>query len=112
MRRLGCLLGLMVSLGGCGKSDIVAVRAPVLPIYICPGIGGKCDGKGFDVGPVIGMPFGKAEAFLMSHGYELRKVAPLGPGGAITGDRNTDRIDVETSGIPTSSVVTRIAGRG
>ena len=110
MRRLGCLLALVVSLGGCGKSSIVAVRAPVLPMYICPGIHGRCEGERFDVGPAIGMPFTKADAFVKAHGYELRKVAP-GPGD-LTTDFSSGRIDVETSGVPTSSVVTRIVGRG
>jgi hypothetical protein len=106
------LLALVVSLGGCGKSSIVAVRAPLLPIYICPGIHGRCEGERFDVGPVIGMVFTKADAFVKAHGYELRKIAPLGPGGALTADYNSGRIDVETSGIPTSSIVTRIVKRG
>jgi hypothetical protein len=106
------LLAVVVSLGGCGKSSIVAVRAPLLPIYICPGIHGKCDGKRFDIGPVIGMPFTKADAFVRTRGYELRKIAPLGADGGITDDYDSGRIDVETSGIPISSVVTRIAGRG
>jgi hypothetical protein len=58
------------------------------------------------------MPFTKADAFVMSHGWELRKIAPLGPGGALTADFNSGRIDVETSGVPDSSVVTRLVKRG
>jgi hypothetical protein len=86
--------------------------SPLLPIYICPGIHGRCEGKRFDIGPVIGMPFTKADAFVRTHGYELRKIAPLGPGGALTADFNSGRIDVETSGVPDSSVVTRLVKRG
>jgi hypothetical protein len=58
------------------------------------------------------MEFTKADAFVKTHGYELRKIAPLEPSGAITKDYDSGRIDVETSGVPDSSVVTRLVKRG
>ena len=117
MRRL-TLLAVIAALAlvGCGKTDILAVRRPVIPIYICSAPrerpGEHC-ARRFDAGRLIGLKLRAAEKLAEAHGYTVRVVAPLPRGAALFQDAESNRIDVETSSFPSAdSIVVRLVERG
>jgi hypothetical protein len=117
MRRLALLAVIAaLTLTGCGKTNIVAVRRPVIPIYICAGPkerpGEQCVHR-FDAAQLIGLKLRAAEKLAQAHGYTMRVVAPLPRGAALFRDAESNRIDVETSSFPSAdSVVVRIVELG
>jgi hypothetical protein len=117
MRRLALLAVIATfALVGCGKTNIVAVRQPVIPIYLCSAPrerpGEQCAHR-FDAGRLIGLTLHPAEKLAEAHGYTVRAVAPLPRGAALFRDAESNRIDVETSSFPsTNSIVVRIVELG
>jgi hypothetical protein len=116
MRRLALVAVSAVLALGCGKANIVAVKRPAIPIYICSvpreRPGEQCVHR-FDAGRMIGLKLPAAEKLAKAHGYTVRSVAPLPREAALTQDYETDRLDVETSSFPSSrSVVVRLVQRG
>jgi hypothetical protein len=116
MRKLTLAALIAVALAGCGKANIVAVKRPVLPIYICSMSGerasGHCEHR-FDAGQLIGMKVPAAERLAKAHGYILRPIAPLPPGAALFDDAQSNRIDIEVSSFPSASaIVVRLVSRG
>jgi hypothetical protein len=117
MRRLTLATVLTaLALAGCGKTSIVAVKRPVIPIYLCSVArerpNGQCVHR-FDAGRLIGLRLHAAEKLAQAHGYSVRPVAPLPRGGALERDAESNRIDVETSSFPSAhSVVVRLVELG
>jgi hypothetical protein len=117
MRRLALLAVIAASaLTGCGKTNIVAVKRPVIPIYLCSAPrerpGGQCVHR-FDAGRLIGLHLRSAEKLAQAHGYTVRVVAPLPRGDTLYQDAESNRIDVETSSFPSAdSVVVRLVELG
>jgi hypothetical protein len=117
MRRLAFLAAFVaLALAGCGKTNIVAVKRPVIPIYICSvpreRPGEQCAHR-FDAGRLIGLHLRSAEKLAEAHGYNVRVVAPLPRGDALFRDAESNRLDVETSSFPSAeSIVVRLVERG
>jgi hypothetical protein len=117
MRRLTHLAVIAaLALAGCGKSNIVAVRRPVIAIYVCSAPrerpGGQC-ARRFDAAQLIGLKLRSAEKVAQAHGYTVRVIAPLPRGAALYQDAESNRIDVETSSFPSAdSVVVRLVEVG
>jgi hypothetical protein len=103
----------LIFLVGCGKSDIVAVKRPVLPIWICvvprENPGEHC-ARRFDAGQLIGMRLPAAEKRAEAHGFTVRRVAP--GKGALTLEYKSDRLDVECDRSARDCTVVRLAYRG
>jgi hypothetical protein len=106
---------LVLAVAGCGKSNIVAVRRPVLPIYYCLGrdehAGEHCRGE-FNAALLIGLTLAKASSLAKSHGYVVRREAPVR--GWFFDDlvNSSNRIDVECNDASDNCVVVRIIGTG
>jgi hypothetical protein len=101
-------------IGGCGKSNIVAVKRPVLPIYVCDNVRELravegCAGR-FDAGQLIGMRLPAAEKRAEAHGFTVRKVAP--GAGALLEEAESNRLDVECDTPARDCTVVRIVKRG
>jgi hypothetical protein len=117
MRRLAFLAAFAaLALAGCGETNIVVVKRPVIPIYICSvpreRPGEQCAHR-FDAARLIGLHLRSAEKLAEAHGYTVRVVAPLPHGAALYQDAESNRLDVETSSFPSAnSVVVRIVERG
>lgn len=104
MRRLALLAAIAaLALAGCGKMNIIAVKRPVIPIYLCSvpreRPGRQCVHR-FDAGRLIGLKLHAAEKLAEAHGYTVRVIAPLPRGAALLQDAKSNRIDVETSSFP------------
>jgi len=116
MRVLALSLAILTSLlAGCGKSDLIAVRRPVKPIWICQ-IGltiheRDCRHR-FDAGSLVGLRLPEAERLARTHGYHVQSVAPLAEHEGLTMDWQSDRLDVETDSTSDKSTVVRFADRG
>jgi hypothetical protein len=100
---------------GCGKSDLVAVRRPVKPIWICR-IGltireRDCRHR-FDAGALVGLRLPVAERVAHAHGYHVSRVAPLREHEGLIADWESDRLDVETDSTSEQSTVVRFVERG
>jgi hypothetical protein len=111
-------LGLVVSavtLAGCGKSDIVAVRRPVVPIYLCAHARKHepqtCSGR-FDAGQLIGMRLDDAHRIALAHGFNVQRGAPLTALEQFiehnTGRSGTNLLRVECDGTSQGSIVVRL----
>jgi hypothetical protein len=115
MRLPAALLGtLSLLLVGCGKRDVVAVRRPVKPIWVClqrfpPQRG--CTHR-FDAGLLVGLKLEAAGRLATVHGYKVERVAPLADGEYLILDFEPGRLDVETDGTSENANVVRFAGQG
>ena len=117
MRKLTLgLIAFAVVLAGCGKSQIVAVKRPIVPIYLCPNAQERgrrtCAGR-FDAGQLIGMPLDNAHQIAAAHGFAVKRGAPLTPDESLDDEiagNGTNLLRVETSGTSTSSIVVRLMG--
>jgi hypothetical protein len=111
------MLGLIVFavvLAGCGKSDIVAVKRPLVPIYVCPNARERglprCAGR-FDVGRLIGIPLDDAHRIGSAHGFDVQRGAPLTPLEQLndtTAGTGTNLLRVECNGTSKGSIVVRL----
>jgi hypothetical protein len=103
----------ILALAGCGKSNIVAVRRPVVPFYICVqhSAGLSCPGK-FDVGRLIGLTLAEAERLAERHHYTVRRIAAPGDHGALERDFESNRLDVECSSPSPNAIVVRFVEIG
>jgi hypothetical protein len=114
MRKIFLALVVALALAGCGKSDIVAVKQPLLPIYVCSGLGyrsQRCAQK-FNAGLLIGLRLSRAERLAKTHGYVVQREAPVA-GGFMSGLMYlSNRIDVECNDTSRDCVVVRIIGKG
>jgi hypothetical protein len=104
-----------VSLAGCGKSSIVAVKRPVLPIYVCAIPGERPSAhctRRFDAGQLIGLKLPAAERLAKSRGYTVLREAPVH--GRFISDLMfvTDQLDVECDNTSRDCTVVRLIGRG
>lgn len=116
MRVLALSLAISMSLlAGCGKSDLVAVRRPVKPIWICQGrltIHQQSCRHRFDAGSLVGLRLTAAQRVAQAHGYHVSRVAPLGEDEGLIMDWELDRLDVETDSTSEQSTVVRFVERG
>jgi hypothetical protein len=105
---------LALSLTSCGKSNLVAVRRPVKPIWVCVlRLGAKqgCDHR-FNAALLVGMKLPGAQRLAGHNGYVLRRVAPLRGDEALTADERFNRLDVETDAPNEDSTIIRYADQG
>jgi hypothetical protein len=99
-----------LAIAGCGKSSIVAVNRPVLPMYVCASPaerpGERC-ARRFDAGQLIGLRLPAAEERAHAHGFRVA------PGHLILAmDAESNRLDVECDSTSRDCTVVRIAYRG
>jgi hypothetical protein len=114
----GCMLALgvatIMSLAACGKSNLVAVRRPVKPIWVCTVRFERkqaCDHR-FNAALLVGMKLPGAQRVAQRDGYVVRRVAPLAEYEGLLLDYDTRRLDVETDAVSNDSTVVRFVGQG
>lgn len=112
--RLAMVLVSLVAVAGCGKSDVVAVKPPILPIYLCPNVRERnqkdCPGR-FNAGRLVGLSFDKARHIAVAHGFGLKRVPPTPEErSSLVFDAVHNGILVECDGTSGDSIVTRVTG--
>jgi hypothetical protein len=116
MRKLAMLCGTAtLLLAGCGKANLVAVKRPVKPIWICESFRlsreRTCPNR-FDAGSLVGLRLRQAERLAAAHGYNVRRVAPLGEHEMLILDLESSRLNVETDSTSEQSTVVRFVEQG
>jgi hypothetical protein len=111
--RLACslLLCAAVALCGCGGSSVERKRA----IRICmnrPAEDHRLCIRPFNAEHLLGLTLAGARKLAARYGYDVERVAPLAQDEFLIADYESDRLDVECSGISEDSIVVAFKEQG
>jgi hypothetical protein len=105
------LLGAALLLSGCGKGSVERKRAIRACMNRPAEDHGRCI-RPFNAEHLLGLTLAGARKLAARYGYEVERVAPLERDEFLIADYESDRLDVECSGISEDSIVVALKEQG